>query len=110
MSSEIYTSNTHYSADVLMYIQYQNRRIELAGCLGNQCTLRSSVQIPPCVAELVILIDGEEFRKRIRLPKGISIVSLIAEFEIIESKLSRFAEYLRRKFGPFMPSISKCRA
>lgn len=110
MSTEIYTSNTHYSADVIMYIQYQNHRIELAGCLGNQCTLRSSVQIPPCVAELVILIDGEEFSKRIRLPKGVSIVSLIAEFEIIESKLSRAAESIRRSVSQLIPSFSKCRA
>ena len=110
MSSEIYTSNTHYSADVLMYIQCHDRRIELAGCLGNQCTLRSAVQLPPCAAELVIVIDGEEFRKQIRLPKGISIVSLIAEFEVIESIFGRTKEYLKNVFGMLAPSASKCRA
>lgn len=69
-----------HSADVTMYLEVGGTRLSVAGCLGNSCTLRTSSSRQPCYAELVIIIDGQERRKRVYLPKGISEESLDVDF------------------------------
>ena len=60
-----------YSANVSIYVDAPGQRIELAGVSGNQCTLRHATQIPPCSADLVIVIDGNVKRSRVLFPEGI---------------------------------------
>jgi len=62
----------HHSADVCIYLVANGSRIEVAGCLDNTCTLRQPQALPPCEAELVVIIDGVERRRIVRLEQGIS--------------------------------------
>lgn len=57
-------------------MEAEDQRIELAGVLGNRCTLRHATRIRPCDADLVIIIDGDEYRSRVSFPEGISAESL----------------------------------
>lgn len=70
-----------YSSDVDIYLIVDGKRIEVAGCLGQKCTLREVREVPPCHADLVIIIDGQERRKRVYLPNGISKDSDEVEFQ-----------------------------
>jgi hypothetical protein len=71
---------SQYSSDVSIYSEVEDRRIELAGVLGNRCTLRHVTQLRPCDADLVIVIDGDEYRSRVSFPNGISAKPL----EVVE--------------------------
>ncbi len=66
-----------------------SRKIELAGCLNNRCILRNPVDLPPCLAELVVIIDGDEISKRVYLGKGISTQSLEAELTEVSNFFDR---------------------
>jgi hypothetical protein len=74
----------NHSADVRMYLVANGSRIEVAGCLDNTCTLRQPQAIPPCGAELVVIIDGVERRRRILLPEGITSKSSTVQFSAID--------------------------
>ena len=80
MSNAYHTSGSSYSADVSIYLQADSRRIEVAGVLDNRCTLRQPTRLEPCEADLVIAIDGHEYRKRVSFYDGISDQSLEVEY------------------------------
>ena len=61
-----------YSATLDIYLVVGDRRIEVESCYGNRCTLRSQLDIPPSMGELVIVIDGEERRRSVFLKGGVS--------------------------------------
>lgn len=66
-----------------MYLVANGSRIEVAGCLDNTCTLRQPQALPPCEAELVVVIDGVERRRRVSLPEGITGASSTVQFSAV---------------------------
>ena len=73
--------NLQHSARVDIYLLVNGRRLDVASCLGNKCTLRNPDEAAPDHAELVITVDGEERRRRVYLPQGISLESNDVELE-----------------------------
>ena len=61
-----------FSAEVVIYLEIDGSRFEVAGCTGNICTLRKPVDHPPTHAQLVIIIDGNARRKEVYLDQGMS--------------------------------------
>ena len=43
-----------------MYLQVNDTRIDVAGCLKNVCTLRNPINLKPCEADFVIIIDEQQ--------------------------------------------------
>ncbi len=65
-----------------MYLVANSARIEVAGCLDNTCTLRQPQALPPCEAELVVVvIDSQERRWTVALPDGASSESDLVKIE-----------------------------
>lgn len=79
-------NGTQYSANIAIYLQANGTRLEVAGCLENTCTLRDFIELEPCNAELVIIVDGKERRKPVFLDKGITNNSKIVEFSDLSYK------------------------
>jgi len=75
--------NIQYSAEVGIYLLANGQRIEVASCLDNRCRLFHPRHIPPCSAELVIVIDGHERRRPIYLENGIYLDSNEVEFRFV---------------------------
>ena len=67
-----------------MYLVANGSRIEVAGCLDNACTLREPHALPSCEAELVVIIDGVERRRRVFLPEGITSASSTVQFSAVD--------------------------
>jgi hypothetical protein len=81
-----------HSADVAIYLSANGERFEVAGCLGNKCTLRNPRNLSPCNATLVIVIDGEERQIQVYLRNGISQNSNEIEFDPISSSSTLIKE------------------
>ena len=75
------SQSIRHSADVDIYLIAEGRRIDVAACLGNKCRLAGRSSLPPCYAELVIVIDGQERRRPVFLSSGISEDKEQVEFE-----------------------------
>ena len=80
-----------HSAEINMYLRANDSSFEVAGCLANTCTLREPADLEPCEAELVIVIDGQERRKRIFLQDGISQESKDVSFSSIPPQVEMSA-------------------
>ena len=100
---------SQYSADVSMYINTPNGRLEVAGCSKNMCILRHAVDSAPFDGELVIIIDGKEHRTAVSFPKGLSRDTKAAEYSEVSTPISSpiprasrhtgFFQTLRRMFS-----------
>jgi hypothetical protein len=79
------TKNTHYSAEVDMYLLINDERLEVDSCLENQILLRNPKDFLPCEAEFVIVVDKNEHRTKVRFPYGLSREKEIVEFELLKA-------------------------
>jgi hypothetical protein len=106
MSEQIFSSQSHYSSEVSMYLQLEDRCIDLAGCLENRCTLREPTSLNPCEADLVIVVDGQEYRQRVAFPSGVNCSSPFADFIPIDrhgkSKADNFWDQVTRSLRSLM--------
>ena len=59
-----------YSADVCLVLVVAGRTVPLWQIGPNSITLRDPVELPPCEAEIVMYVDGDERRWRVFLPYG----------------------------------------
>jgi hypothetical protein len=69
-----------YSSTVRGWLEAGGHRFPLAQVGPNFCIIRDNVTTPPTGAELVIEVDGDERRKRVFLPAGISESFTVVEF------------------------------
>lgn len=92
----------NYSAKVDMYLENDNRsiRLEVAGCLENTITLREPATIAPCEADFVIVIDGKETRKRVRLACSTESERVTFEHVTKEGDISACCNWpIKNKYG-----------
>ena len=60
-----------YSADVRMTLRLNGHTIPIAQMGPDFLILDEPVDHPPCVADVVLSVDGNEQRWKVRLPEGI---------------------------------------
>jgi hypothetical protein len=71
-----------YSADVDMYLQAGTDRIDVVSCFDNTCVLAHPLELSPMEAELVIVVDGTEWRKLVLLHAGATAASPEVQYSV----------------------------
>ena len=61
-----------YSAEVRLHLEVAGRILELAQIGPDSVILRTTAEIHPCEAEVVMRVDGRQRRWPVYLPDGIS--------------------------------------
>jgi hypothetical protein len=60
-----------YSADVKMWLDCGTHgHVELSRITPTKVIARRRCEIPPCYAELVVVVDGETMRRPVHIPAG----------------------------------------
>lgn len=81
-------NQTGHSANVQMSLNVNGFCFDVAGCLGDICTLRNPIDTQPTYATLRIIIDGVERSKAVYLTNGISKGCADVAFEEVEFELA----------------------
>lgn len=81
--------NLQHSAEIDMYLEIDGERLEVGQCLGNRCILQQPIDLPPCSAALVIVVDGKVHRREIYLRNGLSADVSEVEFDIKSELISQ---------------------
>ena len=72
-----------YSAKVDLKLIVGSKTFQLGQVGPDRLIFRDACQLPPCEGEIVMMIDDEEQRWKVRLPIGCSMDSLVVMTEFV---------------------------
>ena len=73
-----------YSSEVRGFLVVRDRRFRLAKTNGKNFVLSEECELPPGTeGELLIILDGREDSRRIKLPGGVSAGDLSTSYEVL---------------------------
>lgn len=73
-----------HSAVVEMTLEYANTIVEIWQAGPDEIIAKLPVELPPCEATLVVSVDGNVRRNRVRLPHGMSPTDEFTPIEFIK--------------------------
>ena len=71
-----------YSAEVDIYLDLGTEKLIIDSFLDNKILLRTPRELPPFSADLVIVVDGKEWRRKVSFPFGLRAVEGFTEYDI----------------------------
>lgn len=73
-----------YSADVEGFLLVGERRLRVAKTNGSAVVLVEPVELPPnCECELLSIVDGDKYSRRVTLPDGASLASARVNYRVV---------------------------